>query len=79
MVSLVADCIAVEGYKGKQGGRLVWLMDCLNTIAIQMNESDEKAAVESMTGIMGSLSDREDFALPLRFIGHRLNDIAVTM
>ena len=78
-VSVIADCIAVEDYKGKQGGCLIWLMDCLDSIAKRMNESDEKAAVESMAGIIGSLSDREDFALPLRFIGRKLNDISVTM
>ena len=78
-VSVIADCVAVEGDKGRQGGCLVWLMECLESIAGQMNESDEKAAVESMASVIGSLCNREDFALPLRFVGHKLNDIAVSM
>ena len=78
-VSVIADCLAVEGDKGEQGGCLVWLMDCLEAIAKKMTESDEKAAVESMASVVGSLSDREDFALPLKFIGYKLENIAVSL
>lgn len=78
-VSVIADCLAMEGDQGQQGGCLVWLMGCLESIAKKMNESDEKAAVESMASIIGNLSGRKDFSLPLRLIGHKLDDIVVNM